>query len=243
VELLQIGPSGKRTEASDADDLLKMLNPSSFTKSPETPRSPPPMGNPDTTSVFAHTIRQLVEDVGLLKASAEDTSIKFAHLGLRNLNDCGTWITTQFKEFGYGLIMDFLMMLDRIFGEDEVSSSTHLKMMETRINLKIATGAEAATLRSLQFVRPRIFHSSHAAMNNDRNKSHLNKLPDHSTWKAGGDGVKNFIVKKMNILHSVISSDILYAFGGGGTQAALTVATLSLTNTVTFLADYIMCLA
>jgi hypothetical protein len=72
-------------------------------------------------------------------------------------------------------------------------------------------------------------------MNNDCNKSHLNKLSDHSTWKAGGDGVKNFIVKKMNILHSVISSDILYAFGGGGTQAALMVATLSLTNTVTFL--------
>jgi hypothetical protein len=93
VELLQVGPSaaaGKRTEASDAHDLLKMLNPSSFTKSPETPRSPPPMGNPDTTAAFAHTIRQLVEDGGLLKASAEDTSIKFAHLGLRNLNECGT---------------------------------------------------------------------------------------------------------------------------------------------------------
>ena len=63
VELLQVAPSaaaGKRTEArteaSDANK-LKVLNPSSFTKSPETPRSPPPMGNPDTTSVFAHTIR------------------------------------------------------------------------------------------------------------------------------------------------------------------------------------------
>jgi hypothetical protein len=154
VELLQVGPSGKRTEASDADDLIKMLNPSSFTKSPETPRSPPPMGNPDTTSAFAHTIRQLVEDASLLKASAEDTSIKFAHLGLINLNECSTWITTQFKEFRYGLIMDPLVMLDRIFREDEASSSTHLKTMETRINLKIVTGAEAATLRSLQFIRP-----------------------------------------------------------------------------------------
>ena len=116
--------------------------------------------------VFAHTIRQLVEDVGLLKASTEDMSIKFAHLDLRNLNECGAWITTQFKDFRYGLIMDPLVMLDRIFGEDEASSSTHLKTMETRINLKIATGAEAATLRSLQFVRPRIFHSGRAAMNN-----------------------------------------------------------------------------
>jgi hypothetical protein len=178
----------------------------------------------------------LVKDVGLLKASAEDTSIKFAHLGLRNLNECGAWITTQFKDFRYGLIMDPLVMLNRIFGEDEASSSTHLKTMETRINLKIATGAEAATLRSLQFVRPRIFHSGRAAMNNDHNKSRLDKLPDHFTWKAEGDDVKNFIVKKMNIFHSVISSDILYAFGGGESQAALMVATLlSLTNTVTFL--------
>jgi hypothetical protein len=92
AELLQVAQSaaaGKRTEASDADDLLKMLNPSSFTKSPETPRSPPPMGNPDTTAAFAHTIWQLVEDVGLLlKANAENTSIKFAHLGLKNLNEC-----------------------------------------------------------------------------------------------------------------------------------------------------------
>jgi hypothetical protein len=106
---------GVKSKASDADDLLKMLNPSSFTKSPETPRSPPPMGNPDTIAVFSHMIRQLVEDVGLLKASAEDMSIKFAHLGLRNLNECGAWITTQFKDFRYGsLIMDLLVMLDRI---------------------------------------------------------------------------------------------------------------------------------
>jgi hypothetical protein len=62
VELLQVAPSAaaeKRTEASDADDLLKMLNPSSFTKSPETPRSPPSMGNPDTTAVFAHRIHTI----------------------------------------------------------------------------------------------------------------------------------------------------------------------------------------
>jgi methyl-accepting chemotaxis protein len=238
VDLLHVASSGagRRTEeASDADDLLKLLNPSSFSKSTDTPRPSPPMVNPDTTTAFAHTIRQLVEDVGLLKASAEDTSIKFAHLGLRNLNECGAWITYHFKDFRYGLIMDPLVMLDRIFGEDEASSSTHLKTMETRINLKIATGAEAATLRSLQFARPRIFHSGRVAMNNDRNKSRLNKLPDHSTWKAGGDGVKHFIMKKMNLLHSAISSDISYAFGSGESQTALMVATLSLTNTVTFL--------
>ena len=62
VELLQVAPSaaaGTRTEVSDADDLLKMLNSSSFTKLPETPRSPPHMGNPNTTAAYAHTIRQL----------------------------------------------------------------------------------------------------------------------------------------------------------------------------------------
>ena len=97
------------------------------------------------------------------------------------------------------------------------------------------TGAEAATLRSLQFIRPRIFHCGHAAMNNERHKSCLNKWPDNSTWKAGGDIVKKFIMKKMNILHNVVSNDIIYTFGGQGTQSALMVATLSLTNTVTFL--------
>ena len=39
----------------------------------------------------------------------------------------------------------------------------------------------------------------------------------------------------MNILHNVVSNDIIYTFGGQGTQSALMVATLSLTNTVTFL--------
>ena len=71
------------------------------------------------------------------------------------------------------------MMLDRFFGEDKASSSTHLKTIETRINLKIVTGAEAATLQSLQVVRPsRIFHSGRAAMNNDLNKARLHMLPD-----------------------------------------------------------------
>ena len=69
-----------------------------------------------------------------------------------------------------------------------------------------------------------------------RNKSHLNKLPDHKSWKSGGEGIHNHIVKQMNLLHSLMQTDINHAFGGDPKSAqAMMIAIMSLTSTVTFI--------
>ena len=185
---------------------------------------------------IADVTRLLVADVGLLKASAEDKSIKFGGLGLRSLQECHVWIKENFQGLRYGLVMDPLLMLDRIFGSDDVEAESQFKILESRVKLKITTGAEAAAIKALHFNRPRLFHKGRVAMTSERNTSKLSKLPNPKSWKSGGEGVRNYVTKQMNLIYSTVSHDISYAFGSDpNLSQAQTVATLSLNATVTFL--------
>jgi hypothetical protein len=178
-------------------------------------------------------VKQLIDDIGVLKAVSEDKSVKFAGLGWRTILDCQVWITTNFPSNRYGLIMDPLLMLDRVFGSDDVEADSQFKTLESRVKLKIATGAEAAAIKALYFKRPRLFHSGQVSMATDRHKSKLNKLPDHKVWKAGGEGVHNHIVMRLNLLHLTISQDIGHVLGHDPKGQLL--ASMCLNATVTFL--------
>lgn len=185
---------------------------------------------------FANEIRMLSRDVGVLKANTEDKSIKFGGLGIRDLSECSEWVVKNFSSYRYGLVMDPLLMLDRIFGSDDMDADTQFKVLESRVKLKIKTGAEAAAIKALHFNRPRLFHKGRVAMTNERNTSKLSKLPHYKSWKSGGEGVMNHVIKQMNLIHSTVAHDIEYAFGHDLTMiAAKAVATASLNSTVTFL--------
>ena len=185
----------------------------------------------------ADQIGMLVRDVGILKASTEDKSIKFGGLGLRDLSEYGEWVNQSFTTLRYGLVMDPLLMLDRIFGSDDMDGDSQFKVLESRVKLKIKTGAEAAAIKALHFNRPRLFHKGRVAMtSSERNTSKLSKLPHYKNWKSGGEGVMNYVIKQMNLIYSTVSHDIEYAFGSDPTlRDAKAVASASLNATVTFL--------
>jgi hypothetical protein len=61
-------------------------------------------------------IEKLKVDVGMLKTCSEDRSIKFSGLGIRSIQECLLWVNKHFETYRYGLMMDPLLMLDRIFG-------------------------------------------------------------------------------------------------------------------------------
>ena len=130
------------------------------------------------------------------------------------------------------LIMDPLLMLDRVVGSDDAESDSHFKTLESRVKLKIATGAEAATIKALYFKRPRLFHKGQVSMSTDCNKSKLIKLTDYKVWKAGGEGTHNYIVQRMNLLLQTISQDIGHVLGGD--RKAQLLATMCLNATITF---------
>ena len=229
------------------DDLMAMLSSEErgSTSSPDSHMEGEEYDHPDDEDSskmkeeltrVAEATRLLVADVGLLKACAEDKSIKFGGLGLRTLQECNTWISTNFQGLRYGLIMDPLLMLDRIFGSDDVEAESQFKILESRVKLKITTGAEAAAIKALHFNRPRLFHKGRVAMTSERNTSKLSKLPNPKSWKSGGEGVRNYVTKQMNLIYSTVSHDITYAFGSNPKMAqAQALATMSLNATITFL--------
>jgi hypothetical protein len=194
------------------------------------------MSHPILSSEVYPKFLKLIEDVGVLKLSAETSNVKFGNLGLRNLQECSRWVATNYSDARYGLIIDPLTLLDRIFGDDEVDPMTQLKTLESRLKLNIETGAESSSITSLGHSRPRIFHAGRPTMTCDQKTSRLNKLGKPSHWKTGGEGVRNYIIKQMNVLQSSIGSDIMFAFGNQPEHnRAQMIATLSLTASVAFL--------
>ena len=114
-----------------------------------------PILSPENYTEFC----KLVDDVGLLKISAEATAtIKFGNLGIRNFQECTRWVRANYADARYGLLIDPLTLLDRLFGDDKVNPITHLKTMESMSKLNIETGAESSALTSLKYPRPRMFH-------------------------------------------------------------------------------------
>jgi hypothetical protein len=97
--------------------------------------------------------------VKTLQASKQSSAIKFGNLGIRDLSECLMWVTRNFSLFRYGLIMDPLLMLDRIHGDDDAGDASRLmKSMELKYKLKIDSGGEGAALNALQYARSRIYH-------------------------------------------------------------------------------------
>ena len=80
-------------------------------------------------------------------------------------------------------------------------------------------------------------------MTTERNSSRLSKLPNYKSWNSGGQGVRNYITKQMNLIQGTVAHDITYTFGrglGGASQAAHNLATMSLNATVTFLTQLLV---
>ena len=247
--------TGKEANAEGSvEDLMSMMLNNSIAPEPVLSMdSPPPRMNTSSprgeqgsvitcdensrfTEELFQKLNQLMEDVNILKISAEASAVKFGNLGLRNLQECSRWVSEHYTEARYGLVIDPLALLDRIFGDDEVDPMTQLKTLESRAKLNIDTGAESSSITSLGHSRPRIFHFGRPTMTCDQRTSRLNKLCKPVHWKTGGEGVRNYIIKQMNVLQTSIGSDIMYSYGNRPDEAkAQMIATLSLTASVAFI--------
>lgn len=245
----------KMSAGSTMDDILRMMDGSPSASAAVAEGSPYPsrkqrvgntlelgLGQSSNTIGFEEHARavmaQLVSDVSMLKAcSVTDKGVSFGGLGLRSIQECQVWIEENFSCYRYGLIMDPLLMLDRVFGNDGSDSKTNqLKVWEARIKLKISTGAEQSALQAISFRRPQLFHSGKAAMVSERNKSKLNQLPNFAMWKSGGEGVRNYIVNQMNTIYSSMTDEIAFALGCDARfMKANALALRSLNDTITFL--------
>ena len=119
-------------------------------------------------------LARLEAEVEVLKSNADDTSVKFGGLGLRSLQECQAWMAGHFNSYRYGLVMDPLLMLERVFGAD--TETSQWKTLESRKKLEIPMGGEAAALSALAFPRPRQFHDGKVAMTIEKDVSCLTKF-------------------------------------------------------------------
>jgi hypothetical protein len=248
----KVGHEFGKSEGSDdptMDDLLRMLNGNSIARpDPGIPfsqrsviRSSESEGSceeeEDSGGLSGKLLKHLFSEVALLKACAQDESVKFGGLGLRSIQDCQEWIHQNFSCHRYGLMMDPLLMLDRICGDERSGGKRNqFKTWESRIKLKITTGAEEAALQAIAYKRPFLFHTGKTAMVSERNKSKLDQMPSFATWKSGGEGVRNYIVKQMNVNYNTMSQEISFALGRSPEfSKANALAVRCLNDTITFL--------
>lgn len=74
-------------------------------------------------------MKNLKADMVLLKGLSDDKSIKFGGLGLKSIQECHLWIKVNFEGYRYGLMMDPLLILDSIFGSDNVMVDSQFKAL------------------------------------------------------------------------------------------------------------------
>jgi hypothetical protein len=93
-------------------------------------------------------VEVLVKEVEILKNKGDASATKFADISFKSHEDCFEWIQIHFTKKRYGLIMDPLIMLDKICGDDSrYSGGTGggaWKTMAERLKMNVTTGAEAA---------------------------------------------------------------------------------------------------
>jgi hypothetical protein len=177
-------------------------------------------------------LNKLIDDVKSLQAGKHNSAIKFGGLGISDLADCQAWCDKHFDGYQYGLIMDPLLMLDRMQGEDEVWS-TILKDMDLQDKMNIRSGAETSALNAMRYSRPRLFHTGRPSVLTTQNKSRLSQIPTHAAWNPGGHGVMDQTREKMNVLELCIADDISNTFDVEST--AHWIASKCLTASVSFL--------
>ena len=203
---------------------------------------PAPIPEFVTVEAFTGTISvidELLKDVDTLKNKGDASATKFADLAFKSHEDCFDWVQVHFTKKRYGLIMDPLIMLDKICGDDlRYSGGTGgggtWKTMAERLKMNVTTGVEAAAAESLANPRPRLFHTGDPSMIYERNVSRLNRLKKHTDWKSGGGGIREFMIKRMNALNAALTKEITTTFSRNiDTVEAYRVTTLCLSNTVT----------
>ena len=169
----------------------------------------------DDESVMS-MLTKLINVVKNLQSGKQSLLIQFAGLGFSHLSNCINWIEKHYSGYQYGLIMDPLLMLDRIFGIDDITDSDALlKSMEVRYKMKIDSRNEAWALSALLFPRPRVFHKGKATVVSVQNKLRLNFLPSHMDWNPGGEGIMDDCVAKVNALELAIEGEISDTFAIG----------------------------
>ena len=230
------------------DDLSRLFDRTAVNNVEGSPEKGSSAGTEETQTFPAlealeKSVVSLISDVSLLKSGTDQESIKFANLGFKTVEECDAWARVNFKCRRYGLVMDPLLLLDRICRKTDLNSKDSTwKAMEGKINMKITMGAEAAALEALENLRPRLFHMGEPSMVYERNTSRLNKLMSHKDWKsAAGGGVREHIMKRLNALNASISQEINNTLGKDLTQRdAHLIATLSLTASVTSVTNLVI---
>ena len=244
----QRGSHGAREARFDeVDEISQLLDASYLLNKPSTPiagvcEDHAPIPEFVTVEEFTGTndlVGELVREVDILKNKGDASATKFADLSFKSHEDCFEWIQIHFTKKRYGLIMDPLIMLDKICGDDSSYSGGTggggtWKTMAERLKMNVTTGAEAAAAESLANPRPRLFHTGDPSMIYEKNVFRLNRLKKHSDWKSGGGGIREFMIKRMNALNVGLTKEISTSFSkNASTVEAYRVATLCLSNTVT----------
>ena len=194
------------------------------------------MWTPDNFGKFT----ELIEEVGVLKLSGETTVVKLGGLGLENLQECVDWVGANSPGEEYGLIMDPLILMDRLHGNIHLDQMTQLKSYETQAKLNIKTAGEASSLTALGYPRPWMFHEGQPLMSCDQNTSRLSKLAKHGIWKTGSQGIRNHIMDRLGTMQSSITGDINHAYGINPKGVmAKTIALMGLTSSVAFVTQLV----
>ena len=177
-----------------------------------------PTGGEVTDNQKVEEIAVLVEHLELqvnkIKADGENSTIKFAGLGLQSADETAAWIETKFPSRAYGLIMDVYLLCNMIDQDSSVSQTEMFNIMHKRKTLHINTAADAQAIGAFLLEIPKIFNDPKKSETVAVGASQFSKLPTYDHWGKHPHGLKFEMGRRLIKSKSSIEEDICHKLTG-----------------------------
>ena len=140
-------------------------------------------------------------EIQRLIAEGDDTAVKFAGLGLKNLAETVSWINinTSGGILPFGLIPDIYFILDIVSADSVTSQSNMLQTLNRLKNLDLDTEYEAKAIAAFLLEVPRFFHgaSESGSFASGSGESQLSMLPTYKSWSLGQSSRQKLLARKL----------------------------------------------
>lgn len=81
------------------------------------------------------------------ESNNDELAVKFSKLlGIRNTQEIDAWVSQEFQNHRYGLVVDVYTFLERVAGDSDTDQAAMLNLLDKQMKLKLTTGLEALTI-------------------------------------------------------------------------------------------------
>ena len=133
---------------------------------------------------------KLERELSSIRSATDETTIQYGGLGFRSQSDCSAWIETHQPHEQYGLIMDFNIVMEHVFGQ--FAGQKILPKLGSIFKMKLVSNNHAVAMTSFETRLPKFFMGESRAVGVVRSgDSYFRSIKTWEDWNTPNDGMRD----------------------------------------------------